>query len=288
VSDWTPGRSYAYCERLARRSARNFHHAFRILPPPQRRATCALYAFLRIADDLSDGDGPVEQRREALARWREDLAAALNGDYCHPVHPALHDAVVRHNVPPRHLGDALSGVEMDLDVSGYETFEDLYRYCYHVASAVGMACLPVWGHSGAGHDAAEAAGVALQLTNVLRDVGEDAARGRVYLPRQDVERFGYDQDRLKLGVRDEAFVALMRFQAERAYGYYEQALPLAAELAPPGRAVFLVMLRTYRGLLDAIVASDFDVFGSRVGVKKWFKLWLALRALPVRWGWLPG
>src|SRR4051794_10971198 len=149
-------RSYAYCERLARRSAGNFYHAFRILPAPQRRATCALYAFLRIADDLSDGGDPVGDRRLALASWRDDLDSALNGDYSHPVHPALHDAVVRHAVPPRHLEDALTGVEMDLDVSGYETFEDLYRYCYHVASAVGMACLPVWGYHTDGHPAAEA------------------------------------------------------------------------------------------------------------------------------------
>jgi phytoene synthase len=288
VRGWTAAGSYAYCERLTRRAAGNFYHAFRILPPAQCRAICALYAFLRVADDLSDDAAPRQRKREALASWREGLHAALDGDHSHPIHPALRHAVLTFGIPARHLEDALDGVEMDLDVHRYETFAELRRYCYRVASSVGLACLPVWGHrGGSGLAAAEAAGIALQLTNVLRDVGEDAARGRIYLPLEDVRRFGYDEGRLLGGVRDGAFAELMRFEAARAYGYYDEALPLAAELAPPGRAVYLVLLRTYRGLLDAIVASGFDVFGSRVGLRKWYKVWLALRALPVRWGWLP-
>jgi phytoene synthase len=130
--------------------------------------------------------------------------------------------------------------------------------------------------------------VALQLTNILRDVGEDAARGRVYLPAEDLAHFGYDPEGLARGVCDGPFRALMRYQADRAYRYYAKAEPLAPLLPPAGRAVFLLMVRTYRALLDRIVRRDFDVFGARVRVGRWHKLWLALQALPVRWGLLDG
>ncbi len=288
MQQWTPQWSYAWCERLARREAGNFYHAFRILPPEQRRAMCALYAFFRIADDLGDGSEPAEVRRAALAGWRRSLRACLAGDHGHPLFPALHHTIHRYLPRADNLDLGLDGVGMDLEVARYETFTQLYRYCYHVASAVGLACVPVWGCVAAeGRPAAEAAGIALQLTNILRDVGEDAARGRIYLPREDLERFGCPAENLARGVCDEPFRRLMGFQAERARHYYDDALPLARCLAPPGRAVFLVILRTYRGLLEAIVARDFDVFTSRVRVGNWYKLWLAARALPVRWGWLP-
>jgi phytoene synthase len=281
-------RSYAYCERLARRAAGNFYHAFRLLPTDQRLAMCALYSFLRVADDLADAPGPAEERRGPLGRWRSSFHAALEGDYEHPLHPALQDTVRRFAIPPRYLDDVLDGVEMDLEVTHYDTFADLYRYCYRVASAVGLACIHIWGFRGGAEGPAEAAGIALQLTNILRDVGEDAARGRVYLPGEDLERFGCRAELLRAGACDGAFKRLMRFEAERAYGYYERALPLAQLLSPPGRAVFLVMLRTYRGILDAIVACDFEVFRSRVRLPAWRKLWLVARALPVRFGLVAG
>jgi phytoene synthase len=285
---WTQAASYAYCERLARRAAGNFYHAFRILPAGQRRSMCALYAFLRIADDLSDDGGDSDTRRAALDDWRDALHAALQGNYRHPIYPALHHVIERHGIPSRYLEDVLDGVCMDLDVASYDTFNDLYGYCYRVASAVGLACIHVWGfHREDALPAAESAGIALQLTNILRDVAEDADRGRVYLPQEDLRAFGVLSDDLHRGVCNDRFRALMRFQAERARGYYEAALPLTAALAPPGRAVFLVILRTYRALLDAIVDRDFDVFTTRVRLPRWRKLWLAARALPVRWGLLP-
>jgi phytoene synthase len=285
---WTLAASYAYCERLARRAAGNFYHAFRILPTEQRRSMCALYAFLRIADDLSDDGGTVEDRRAALDDWRDALHAALERDYRHPIYPALHHAIERHGIPPRHLEDVLDGVCMDLDIASYATFSDLYGYCYRVASAVGLACIHVWGfHGEDALPAAESAGIALQLTNILRDVAEDADRGRVYLPQEELRAFGVLPEELQQGVYDDRFRALMRFQAERTRGYYEAALPLTASLSPPGRAVFLVILWTYRALLDAIIARDFDVFSERVQLPRWHKLWLAARALPVRWGLLP-
>ena len=246
----------------------------------------ALYSFMRVADDLADGPGTPAEKRIPLEDWRRRLDESLNGVYSHPLHPAFDHPVRRFGVPPEYLHAVLDGVEMDLTVARYDTFKDLYPYCYRVASAVGLACIHIWGFTGErakGH--AEAAGVAFQLTNILRDLGEDAGRGRVYLPREDLERFGYGEESLKAGVRDDRFRALMRFEVDRAAAYYRAAEPLAPLLRPAGRAVFLTMLRTYRGLLDAIVRRDYDVFSGRVRLSRLHKLWLAARALPVSWGW---
>lgn len=281
--------SYAYCERLARREAGNFYHAFRILPRPQRRSMCALYAFLRITDDLSDGPGPTEAKRGPLAEWRRRMERALAGKYDHRLHAAFHDTIVTHQIPRAYFDAVLDGVEMDLEPVAIADFDDLYRYCYRVASAVGLACIHIWGF--AHPDAkiyAESAGIGFQLTNILRDLKEDADRGRVYLPREDLDRFGYSPEQLRRGERDDQFRALMRFEVERARLYYDASLPLTKLLTPPGRAVFQVMRRTYRGLLDAIERRRYDVFSRRVRLSSWRKLGLVVRALPVRWGWRAG
>lgn len=279
--------SYAYCERLARRQAANFYPAFRILPAPQRRAMCALYAFLRVSDDLADGPGTLAEKQARLSTWRSDFVGALAGDYRHPLHAAFHHAVRRHGIPRSCVSAVLDGVEMDLYQNSYATFAELYRYCYRVASAVGLACIHIWGFADAkAEDYAESAGIAFQLTNILRDLGEDAGRGRVYLPQEDLVKFGYRLEQLYRGERDERFRALMRFQVERARHYYDAARPLSAFLPPPGRAVFQVLIGTYRGLLDAIEARDYDVFSSRVRLSSWRKLRLVVQAVPTRLGWV--
>jgi phytoene synthase len=271
---------------LARRQAGNFYHAFRLLPTAQRRAMCALYAFMRVADDLTDGPETVAEKSVALADWRRQLDAALVGDYHHPLHPAFHHTVKQYAIPRRYVDDVLDGVGMDLDTDRYDTFAELYRYCYRVASAVGLACIHIWGfREERAKSYAESAGIALQLTNILRDLSEDSARGRIYLPREDLERFGYSVADLEQGRRDERFGALMRFQVERARGYYDSAAQLADLLPPTGKAVFLVMLRTYRGLLEEIVRRDYDVFSRRVRLSRLHKLWLAAQVLPLRWSW---
>ncbi len=278
-------RSYTYCEDLSRREAANFFHAFRLLPTDQRRAMCALYSFLRIADDLADGPGPVAEKREAVVGWRRQLHQALGGDYHHPLHAALHHAVERFGMPVACLEAVLDGVAMDLEPVRFNTFADLYLYCYRVASAVGLSCIHIWGFEEEKAKVhAEAAGVAFQLTNILRDLGEDAARGRLYLPREDLERFGCDEARLLAGERDGPFRELMRFETARARSYYEAAEPLAPLLPPAGRVVFLVMLQTYRSLLDVMARRDYDVFSRRVRLGRLHKLWLVARALPLRWG----
>jgi phytoene synthase len=278
-------RSYAYCERLARREAGNFYHGFRVLPRRQRLAMCALYAFLRIADDLGDEAGSAGVKKQLLADWRRGLDQALTGTYSHRLHEALHETVREYAIPVQYLHDVLDGVEMDLQPVAYASFADLRVYCYRVASAVGLACIHIWGFVDTeAKRFAENAGLAFQLTNILRDLREDSARGRVYLPRDDLERFDYTAADLSAGRRDDRFRALMRFQIDRARGLYDAAWPLVPLLSPPGRAVFLVMARTYRGLLDAIEERDYDVFSSRIKVSSWRKLLFALRALPVRWG----
>ena len=282
----TLAESYAYCEQVARREAANFYHAFRLLPRRQRLDMCALYSFLRVSDDLADEAGATEAKRAALDDWRRRLDLALAGSYSHPLHAALHETVSRHAIPPAYLHAALDGVGMDLDVSCYATFDDLYLYCFRVASVVGLSCIHIWGFAGdRAREYAEAAGIAFQLTNILRDLAEDAARGRVYLPAEDLERFGYGREQLLRGEGGANFEALMRFEVERARRYYDAAGPLVPLLPPPGRAVFLVMLRTYRGLLDAIARRNYDVFHGRVRVSRWFKLWQVFKVLPVRWGW---
>lgn len=278
-------RSYAYCERLARREAGNFYPAFRVLPADQRRSMCALYAFMRRTDDLGDGPGDVAQKRTQLADWRRRLDLALDDHASHRIHAALRDTLQRRHVPREYLEAVLDGVEMDLGPVRYATFGELYRYCYRVASAVGLACIHIWGFTDDRAKAyAESAGIAFQLTNILRDLKEDAERGRVYLPQEDLDRFGYRQEQLLTGERDDRFRALMRFEVERARGYYESARPLVALLPPAGRAVFLVMLRTYSGLLDAIERRDYDVFSRRIRLSPWKKLTFVMRALPARAG----
>ena len=280
-------RSYRYCEEVTRREAGNFYPAFLLLPAPQRRSMCALYTFMRIADDLSDEPSPIPVKRQQLADWRGGLRSALAGRYLHLSHPALHDTVVRYGIPTLYLEAVIDGVEMDLEPVAYRTFAELRNYCYHVASVVGLSCIHIWGFHGAEATRfAEDAGIAFQLTNILRDLGEDAARGRIYLPQEDLDRFGYTVERLGRGVCDSTFHELMRFEVQRARDYYQSGWRLVPRLSPSGQAVFLMMARTYRGLLHEIEERDYDVFRGRVRVPKWKKLMFALAVLPVRFGWV--
>jgi phytoene synthase len=246
----------------------------------------ALYSFLRITDDLGDAPGDMAQKTQALADWRIRLTGAFDGNYTHRLHAALHRTLIDFAIPPDYLFAVIDGVEMDLAGARYATFSDLYRYCYRVASVVGLACIHIWGFRDAmAKKYAELAGIAFQLTNILRDLKEDSANGRIYLPQEDLERWGYSVESLGRGERNENFRELMRFQVARTRDYYEAAQPLTTLLAPPGRAVFMVMSRTYRGLLETIVSRDFDVFTRRIRLSSWHKILLTARALPVRCGW---
>ncbi len=280
-------RSYSYCEEVARREAGNFYPAFLLLPPPRRLGMCALYTFMRLADDLSDEPRPNGEKCQLLAGLRRSLHSVLAGDTTHPMHAALAHTIRQFHVPIRYLEAVIDGVEMDLEPVAYKSFRELHNYCYHVASVVGLSCVHVWGFDGTSTlRYAEDAGIAFQLTNILRDVAEDAARGRVYLPGDELAQFGYDADRLRRGVRDPAYLAMMRFQAARAHAYYDSGARVQRRLSSAGRAVFQMMSATYRELLREIERRDFDVFQGRVRVPSWKKVFFAACALPTRFGWV--
>ncbi len=272
--------SYNHCRRMARRSASSFYYSFWLLPRAQRSAMHALYAFLRQTDDLGDSGEPVDVRRTKLADWRRSLQQALAGRFDDPLWPALVDAVERFRIPPEYLFDVIDGVEMDLVRSRWGTFAELTDYCEHVASAVGLACIHIWGFRDvAALEPARLCGIAFQLTNILRDLKEDAERDRVYLPQEDLDRFGYSVADLQRGVRDQRFHALMKFEIERAEQLYRRAADLDRWLEPAGRRIFAAMLATYSALLDEIKRRDGDVLSSRVRLRWWRKLQLTGRGL---------
>lgn len=276
--------SYAWCERVARQQAGNFYPAFRILPRPQRLAMSALYAYMRVTDDLADEPGEAGAQRSRLHEWRQQFRAAMNGKPSHPLHAALTDAVRRHEIPTQYFEDVIDGVETDLLPVRMPTFDELKRYCYRVASVVGLACIRIWGcrsETADGH--AQEAGIAFQLTNILRDIGEDRARDRVYLPADDMMQFGCSVEQLGC-VGEPAYRRLMAFEVERARKHYAASEPLRVLLPNPGRAVFQVMFNTYRGILDEIERRGYDVMSQRVSLSRSKKLGLVLKALPVRWG----
>jgi phytoene synthase len=262
-------RSYDYCAHVAKSQAKNFYYSFLTLPPEKKAAMCAVYAFMRYSDDVSDEAAADAAKAAQFRQWRAALERALRGDYGDsPILPAFHDVVQRYAIPPRYFSELIDGVEQDLTIHRYETFTDLARYCYLVAGVVGFVCIHVWGFDptdGKALEAAEACGLAFQLTNILRDVKEDAERDRIYLPQEDLRRFGVTEAELKRGGGDN-FRALMRFEAERARQFYQQALDLFPLLHPDGRPTYTIMLRIYRGILDSIERNGYDVHTRRARV----------------------
>ena len=270
--------SFAHCRRIARRSASSFYYSFLLLPKHKRLAMFALYAFLRRTDDLSDSDESASQRRTALEDWRRSFERAMQGTFDDPLLPAVASTIQTFGIPHVHLHDAIDGAEMDLEPRRYENFAQLDEYCYRVASSVGLACLRIWGCTSdrAWHPARQC-GTAFQLTNILRDLKEDATRGRLYLPQEDLDRFGYTADDLRAGVRDERFRSLMRFEIERTEGLYAEASPLEQWLEPDAQRVFGSMVAVYRALLGEIKRLDGDVLTSRVRLSRWRKMRIATR-----------
>jgi phytoene synthase len=249
---------------------------------------CALYAFLRRTDDLADQPGSDLEKSQALDAWRAALVAALAGEVddrdgdTWPGLPALADTVARHAIPAQLLHEVIEGVSMDLQPHGFATFAELADYCYHVASVVGLSCLHIWGYRSEGGKAerlAEQCGIALQLTNILRDVRDDALNGRIYLPHEDLARFGVEPEELAADGRPNDRVrALLAFEGQRAYEFYEYARQLTPLVDPVGRPVLRTIVGIYRALLDEIARRDYDVLDSRVSLPAWRKIAIALRA----------
>ncbi len=259
--------SYRECNRIARSSHSSFYLAFWGLPRDRRNALCALYAFMRQVDNVSDEPGDLASKRQGLARWRAWLDEAVAGrTQGHAVLPALADTISRFGIPTRYFHDLILGAEMDLTVARYATFDRLSEYCYRVAGTVGLTCLYVFGfRDPCSPDLAERLGLAFQLTNILRDVRADFEMGRVYLPQEDLARFGVGEEELR-GPLTSRLQALLSFEAERAWSLYAEGAPLVSLVEEDSRATLWALVRIYSALLARIEERGFDVFGPRVSV----------------------
>jgi phytoene synthase len=227
-------------------------------------------------DEESD---PARARAE-LDRWRREVAACYEGEPEEPVSRALRPHLHRYEIPRRHLEELVCGVEMDLTHTRYPSFDELRRYCYRVASVVGLICLRIFGEEEErGRAYAENLGLALQLTNILRDLGRDHARGRIYLPADEREAHGYSEEALARQERSESFFRLMRFQAERVRGFFAAAERESSGLHPGRIVAAEIMGRVYRRLMDRIEASGFDVFAREIRVPRAERVWIAGRTL---------
>jgi 15-cis-phytoene synthase len=270
--------AYSVCRHIARSAAKNFYYGFLVLPLRKRNALSAVYAFMRHADDISDDPTtPPEQRRAKLDEWMDALRRVVDGERTDdPVLFALADSQKRYNIPLELLEKLVHGTEMDVpenlqpSTTGtpqlqYETFDQLYDYCYHVASVVGLVCIRIFGYRDSRAEGlAEKVGVAFQLTNILRDVKEDAGLGRVYLPREDFQRFGLDVHALTNGSTATSMRPLLEFEAQRAHDFYgaaQELLPLIDEDSQPALST---LVEIYRRLLEKIIARNYDVFTERV------------------------
>jgi squalene synthase HpnC len=279
--------SYEQCHRIARAAHSNFYYAFFLLPKPKRDGLAALYAFMRLVDDVSDEGADLAAKQRGLAKWRAAFDEAVTGHSqafdgtaaiplpAEPLYgeaevlPALVETMQRYKMPARYLHDLISGAEMDLTVKTYPTFDRLREYCYRVAGTVGLTCTHVFGFRDArALDLAEKLGLAFQLTNIIRDVHEDYKLGRVYLPEEDLQRYGvspedFGRNEATLGVRE-----LLRFESERAWQLYEEGSALLGLIDGDSRGALWLLVHTYSALLGRIEFMDFAVFGERVRLTK--------------------
>jgi phytoene synthase len=266
-----------YCSRVTRRSRSNFYYAFLFLGKEKRQAMYAVYALCRSVDDVADGTAPVAAKQASLEAWRRELDRCYQGQPEHPITAQLAQSLRRFSIPKEYFEELIAGVEMDLTRTRYATFGELYEYCYRVAGVVGLMCIEIFGYRNPkAKDYAVNLGVALQLTNIMRDLRADAERGRIYLPQDELARFGYGEADLLQGVYNPAFVALMRFCGERARRYFHNARQLLA--AEDRRSLFAaeIMGTIYYRLLEAIEAAGYRVFDRTIALPTRRKLWIAL------------
>jgi phytoene synthase len=279
MSSITLAESYAHCTRIARTRARNFYYSFVLLSTDQKNAMCAIYAFMRYCDDLSDEPGAAAA---PIERWREDLTGALAGktDSPSPLWPAFQDAVQRYRIPHQYFYEMIDGVLSDLEPRRVKTFDELYRYCYQVASVVGLTIIHIFGfESQEALPLAEKCGIAFQLTNILRDVREDAENNRIYLPEEDLQRFGVSADDLREGRRTESFARVMDFEAKRARAYYDESRPLLNLVHKGSRSSLWALITIYSRLLERIRKSNYDVLSRRIRLSTMEKSLIVLRAM---------
>ena len=278
----------AYCTTLAKQSGSNFYYSFFFLPPDRRDAMHAVYAFCREVDRVVDEPEPGSKPHDRLARWREELArlyqmerhaAASPVQPLSPVMTCLGEHIRRLGIPREYFEDIIAGVEMDLTITRYTTFRDLYQYCYRVASAVGLVCLKIFGaRTPEAQTYAINLGIAFQLTNILRDLKADGARGRIYLPMEDLTRFEYREQDLLAGAYTPAFVKLMEFECRRAQEYYRAAVAALPDADRRALVPAEIMRAIYHTILERIEACRYRVFTRRITLSPPHRLAVALRA----------
>ena len=266
----------AYVQQKAAASGSSFYYAFLFLPPARRAAITAFYAFCREVDDVVDEVGDPGVAATKLAWWQAEVGRAFQGQPTHPVTQALMPCTAEFGIEARHLLAVIEGCQMDLAQTRYLDFAQLARYCHLVAGVVGEVSARIFGQSAPQTtDYAHKLGLAFQLTNIIRDVGEDARRDRIYLPVNELQRFDVKAHELLKGQHSERFTALMRFQAERAHRLYDEALALLPAVDRPSQKPGLMMASIYRTLLREIEADDFQVLHQRIALTPLRKLWLA-------------
>jgi phytoene synthase len=265
-----------YCQQKTAQSGSSFYYSFLFLPPERRRAITALYAFCREVDDTVDEATDQSVARIKLAWWRNEVAQMYSGTPTHPVMLALKPHLAPYDLKQEHLQAIIDGMEMDLDQSRYLDFPNLKKYCWHVAGVVGILSASIFGvTSPRTLEYAEKVGLAFQLTNIIRDVGEDARKGRIYLPINELQQFGVTAADLLNARHSDKFEALMTFQAERAQTYYDEAFALLPREDRRAQRPGLMMAAIYRTLLDEIERDKFHVLTQKISLTPLRKLWLA-------------
>ncbi|HKX41736.1 MAG TPA: presqualene diphosphate synthase HpnD [Burkholderiaceae bacterium] len=267
-----------YVQDKAAKSGSSFYYAFLFLPPPRRAAITAFYAFCREVDDVVDEVGDPGVAATKLAWWRSEVGSAFGGRPTHPVTQALMPHVPTYDIRAEHLLAVIDGCQMDLEQSRYLDFVGLARYCHLVAGVVGEVAATIFGRTQATTvDYAHRLGLAMQLTNIIRDVGDDARRGRIYLPMSELKQFDVKAQEVLNRGYSERFTALMKFQAERAHRTYDEAFALLPEVDRSAQKPGLMMANIYRSLLREIEAGGFQVLHQRTSLTPLRKLWIAMR-----------
>jgi len=278
--------SYACCREVACREASNFYWSFRLLPKDARAAMCVLYAFMRHTDDLADREAPATERQDDLAAWRSSVDAMLDGDFetaaLWPGFPAFEETVRNYRIPRKYLHAVIDGMAFDLGPVRLRNQAEFETYCWHVASAVGLCCLHIWGYDSQGGRAealAERLGLAFQRTNILRDIAEDYARGRIYLPADQLATHGVDDSDLAAARASDGLKALVAEHVKRARGEYAAAAELLPLISPACRPMLRAIARIYEAVLDTICEQGYDVLKRRAAIPKWRKAAIMVMAI---------
>ncbi len=265
-------------KEIAKKSKSSFYYAFNLLPAEQRDAMNTVYAFCRETDDIVD-EGSIDDnlKFERLRRWRIELEKSLNGHSDYHLINKLARTIQNFNIPLEPFFDLLKGMEMDLQQKRYVTFNDLQTYCYHVASTVGLMCIEIFGYRHhSAKDFAVNLGIALQLTNILRDVKKDAEKGRIYLPKEDLEKFNYNESDIFNNTYNENFQKMMKYQVERAKEYFDAATNCLNREDKKAMFAARAMQHIYSRMLNKIVDADYDVYNKSIRISKVKKVGISL------------